>query len=142
MSDASAACVEIRFPGNARFLPAIRDLIREMLEAEDEKPLIEDIPKILLAVQEACVNAIDHGHRGDVTRPVELTVASHPDRVEIRIRDRGEGFLLPEDLRLAANPTAETGRGLAIMQAVMDEVSVANDGTTTVLSLIKRKGNR
>ena len=116
MSGTSAERVEIRFPGNARYLPAIRELIREMLEAESENSLIDDIPKILLAVQEACVNAIDHGHHGDPTMPVELTVVNHTDRVELRIRDGGPGFRIPEDLGFAANPTAENGRGLAIMR--------------------------
>ncbi len=141
MSDATAERVQIRFPGNARYLPAIRALVREMLTDEAGVPAIEDVPKILLAVQEACVNAIRHGHGGDPSLPVELTVVNGPDQVELRVRDGGEGFHLPEEAPFTEDLTAESGRGLAIIQTVMDEVSVDQDADSTVLSLVKRKGD-
>ena len=115
----------------------IADGITEFIGFEDV-----DRDAVAISVIEACTNAIQHGHRGDATRPVELTVVNHADRVELRIRDDGEGFDIPEELPRFTNPTAECGRGLAIIQAVMDEVSVATDGATTVLSLVKRKGTR
>ena len=140
MSEATAERVEIRFPGNARYLPAIRALVREMLTDEAGAPAIEDVPKILLAVQEACVNAIRHGHRGDASLPVELTVFNGPDRVELRVGDGGEGFRLPDETPFTEDLTAESGRGLAIIQTVMDEVTVDHEADSTVLSLVKRKG--
>jgi len=140
VSETTAERVLIRFPGNARYLPAIRALVREMLTDEAGAPAIEGVPKILLAVQEACVNAIRHGHGGDPSLPVELTVVNGPDRVELRVRDGGDGFRLPEDEPFTEDLTAESGRGLAIIQTVMDEVSVDQDADSTVLSLVKRKG--
>ena len=63
-----------------------------------------------------------------------------PDRVELRVRDGGDGFRLPDESPLAEDLTAESGRGLAIIRAVMDEVSVDSAAGSTVLSLVKRKG--
>ncbi len=140
MSEATAERVEIRFPGNARYLPAIRALVHEMLTDEKGEPEIDDLHKILLAIQEACVNAIRHGHGGDPSLPVELTVVNWSDRLELRVRDGGEGFRLPDDVPFAEDPTSETGRGLAIIRTVMDEVSVDQSSDCTVLSLVKRKG--
>ena len=89
-----------------------------------------------LAVREAVANAIKHGNRLDASKPVDVTVELGEDEVEIRVRDRGEGFdpdavkdpLAPE------NKFRADGRGILYMNRSMDEVrySFHPEGGTVV----------
>jgi serine/threonine-protein kinase RsbW len=134
--------VEVTFPGRSRYLPVIRDLVREALREDGAEPSPADIREILLAVQEGCVNAVRHGHEGDVSRPVTLRIENRSDRIELQIRDGGPGFRIPETVPAKTDVTQESGRGLAIMTAVMDEVAVERREGETVVRLVRRKGER
>jgi serine/threonine-protein kinase RsbW len=127
--------LDIRVPGRFRYLPAVREMVRLALTREGQ----HDVDDILLAVQEACVNAVRHGHGGECDRPIHLSLRVDRERVELTVSDGGEGFELPVAIEDALSPTAESGRGLAIIQAIMDEVSVHRADGTTTLSLVKRR---
>lgn len=76
------------------------------------------VSDILLAVTEACANAVRHG--GPDNR-YEVEVAIGDGRCDVRIIDRGQGFArVPEQYPPA---DIENGRGILIMQAVVDEIS-------------------
>jgi serine/threonine-protein kinase RsbW len=53
---------------------------------EDEQQRIE------MAVHESMINAIWHGNKNDSSKSVWLQFKIHRDRLEIRIRDQGNGF--------------------------------------------------
>ena len=80
----------------------------------------------LLALSEACNNAIEHGYRN---RPGTISIAlNHDDAsLEIRVADNGEW----RDPR----PDSSRGRGMLIMRSLMDETDVlsSEDGTEVVL---------
>lgn len=86
------------------------------------KPLITDI---VLAVSEACTNSVEHAYRDQ--EPGELTVTAQIDGAEIlaRVVDRGSWKPAP------AAPRTR-GRGLTVMRAVAERVSVEGTlaGTT------------
>ena len=71
-----------------------------------------------LALEEAIVNAIRHGNRGDPSRRVRVRFQVGPERVLAEVEDEGRGFY-PE---LVPDPTApenrdkECGRGLLLMR--------------------------
>ncbi|ACZ91607.1 anti-sigma F factor [Streptosporangium roseum] len=76
------------------------------------------VSDILLAVTEACANAVRHG--GPANR-YEVEAAIGYGRCDVRIIDRGHGLLrVPEHYPPA---DTENGRGILIMQAVVDEIS-------------------
>ncbi len=141
MIGTSTDSARIRFPGLPRYLPAVRAFVREVLE-NGEFGHVDDVPGILLAVQEACVNAVRHGHAGDANRAIELTVRDSASEVEIRVLDGGPGFVIPRMTEDGSDETREGGRGLGIMQAVMDSVAVTRIPETevTVVQLVKLKG--
>lgn len=80
----------------------------------------------LLALSEACNNAIEHGYRN---RPGSISIALHHDdaSLEIRVTDTGE-WREPKS-------TSSRGRGMLIMRSLMDEADVVStqDGTEVVL---------
>ena len=87
--------------------------------------------EIELALQEALANAIRHGCQGDTTKSVRCCVTCQEDgEVRIVVRDPGRGF----DVMGVANPLdgdnllKENGRGIFLMNQLMDEVRFADDG--------------
>jgi serine/threonine-protein kinase RsbW len=74
---------------------------------------------VRLALEEAIVNAIKHGHRGDPTKRVRVRYQVSPNRVLAEVRDEGAGF----DPRRVPDPLAPenldrpSGRGLLLMRS-------------------------
>jgi serine/threonine-protein kinase RsbW len=71
-----------------------------------------------LAMEEAIVNAIRHGNRGDPSRRVLVRFQVEPDQVLAEIEDEGEGFdpTHVPDPRAAENWERASGRGLLLMR--------------------------
>ncbi len=87
---------------------------------------------VRLSLEEALVNAFQHGHRGlPAETALEVTYAVGPERVDISIKDQGPGFVPVA----VPDPTAEenldlpSGRGLMLMRAFMSSVDFAEGGT-------------
>lgn len=86
-----------------------------------------------LAVVEALTNIIRHGAPGSI----DLVMRHGPDGVEVVLSD--DGPAPPADLFTAArapqDPLAESGRGLGLILACADGVTLTRDGARNVLSL-------
>ena len=102
---------------------------------EDEQHRIE------MAVHESMINAIWHGNKNDSSKSVWLQFKIHPDRLEIRIRDQGNGFdprQIPDPLE-SDNLLNVSGRGIFLIRAFMDELRVENlNGSGTEVTMVKR----
>lgn len=94
-----------------------------------------------LSVRESVINAIKHGNRLSVDKPVDIKFTLEGASMTVHVRDRGEGFdptelpdpLDPENL---LNPN---GRGIFYMRTFMDEVEYSNHPQGgTVVRMIKR----
>jgi stage II sporulation protein AB (anti-sigma F factor) len=80
------------------------------------------------AVNEAVTNAIRHG-RPDEHGHIHLSVLAEDDRLTLAVRDYGT-FVASVVTGL---PTAESGRGFALMARMMDAVQLCvSPGSTTV----------
>jgi serine phosphatase RsbU (regulator of sigma subunit)/anti-sigma regulatory factor (Ser/Thr protein kinase) len=75
-----------------------------------------------LALVEACNNAVQYTPPENRSLPIEISVFCHAGAVEIHVTDRTNGFDWPTGIALPA-PDEEHGRGLFIIQSVMDQVS-------------------
>lgn len=79
-----------------------------------------------LAIREAMVNAVAHGNQYSAEKQVRLILETRADAIKATIIDQGEGF----DLNRVPDPTQgenllrDSGRGLLLMQAFVDEFSV------------------
>jgi len=84
-----------------------------------------------LAIDEAVSNAIIHGNRRDVRKRVEIEGTIDGGLLRIRVRDQGEGFQPEQRRHDPADPQAlmaSSGRGLFLIESVMDEVRFTEDG--------------
>lgn len=86
----------------------------------------DDLHRLGMAVRESMVNAVVHGNRYNARKKVHVCVTRGPDRLTVVITDEGDGF----DPKAVPNPLAEenllrqSGRGLLMMQAFVDEFEV------------------
>jgi anti-sigma regulatory factor (Ser/Thr protein kinase) len=103
----------------------VLQIAREMKCADGNEYHLE------LALREALANAIIHGCNNDPTKKVECcVVCTEASDVMIVVRDPGEGFSpqsVPSPLA-AENLHSDHGRGIYLINQLMDEVSFARNG--------------
>ena len=96
----------------------------------------KDIWGCELAFVEGCNNAIQHNSRRSPGDSIQVEILCGPDEIELRISDRTPGFDWPAQVDLPPQEE-ESGRGLFIMNAVMDHVHYVRNGTSNCLVLKK-----
>jgi serine/threonine-protein kinase RsbW len=114
----------------------------EILKAAEHAGFEEDdLHQIGMAVRECMVNAVVHGNRYNRNKKVRVKVSVATDRLSISIIDQGEGFEVQEvpDPLHDNNLLRHSGRGLFLMGAFMDDVSVHKaDPVGTEVVLVKK----
>ena len=86
----------------------------------------DDQYKIGLAVHEGVMNAFQYGNQQRRERKIHLTFELHEDKLVIHVIDQGAGFRIEDipDPREDENVLGDSGRGVLLMKAFMDEVDV------------------
>lgn len=118
-------------PSQPRSASLARAFVREQAQGAGFAP--DDVAEIEVAVGEAVTNAILYGTAGTTSCPpaIALIVGLTGSTMWIEVRDSGPGF--DHAARSAAvrvdDPDALGGRGLHIMEALMDRVHLHHDGT-------------
>ena len=111
----------------------IMQLVRQMHCAGGKEDAIE------LALNEALANAVVHGAKSDPTQLIECDVACDEARgMVIVVRDPGKGFdpaSIPSPV-IGENIYANQGRGIYLINQLMDEVQFHKNGTE--IHMIKR----
>ena len=107
------------------------EFARSMPFTEDE---LEDIK---LAVGEASANAVRHGAAAPPCK-VGVRMERRARCLKISITDRGCGFDPASVRPLAPDSLDETGRGIAIMRALVDKVRFRFNHPGTRVELTKR----
>lgn len=115
--------LDISFPADPNRLAGARGTVGQWLERCGVSPVVAQ--DVLLAVNEACTNAVEHGCRGDSAGDVTVRAETTAARIRIVVTDRGS-WKEP-----SARPDSARGRGIVLMRAVMDRVEIVRgpDGT-------------
>lgn len=117
-------------PGNRESVTPVVDRIMSVVRDVGCASGKED--QVELSVQEALANAVVHGCGGDPLRSVQVSVGCDEDRgMIIMIRDPGTGFEpaeVPSPL-IGENLYASHGRGIYLINQLMDEVRYEKGGT-------------
>lgn len=132
---------EMTIPADPSAIPTITDGVAQVLHAQHWAE--GDIIAVELALQEAVANAIRHGCRNDRTQHVQCCVTLD-DRGEILVvvRDPGGGFdpvAVPDPLA-PANQLKPSGRGIFLINNLMDEVGFAAGGSEVQMRKKKAAG--
>ena len=86
----------------------------------------DDQFKIGLAVHECVMNAFKYGNEQQRGKKIHLVFELDHEKLVIHVTDQGTGFCLADvpDPREDENMFADSGRGLLLMKAFMDEFDV------------------
>ncbi|WP_428966011.1 SpoIIE family protein phosphatase [Micromonospora fluostatini] len=87
---------------------------------------------VLVAAGEACANAIEHGHRDSPGGRIRLRATATADGLRLSVTDSGRWK--------APQPGEDThrGRGLVLMRALMDSITVTSGATGTTIDMQAR----
>jgi anti-sigma regulatory factor (Ser/Thr protein kinase) len=70
---------------------------------------------------------------------VEILYELHADRLVVEVTDEGEGFDPPHDASALADDLSEGGLGIAIIQALADDLEIGpREGGGSRLRFVKR----
>jgi serine phosphatase RsbU (regulator of sigma subunit)/anti-sigma regulatory factor (Ser/Thr protein kinase) len=91
-----------------------------------------------LALVEACNNAIKYAPKSARAQSVEVEAMCHDGELELRVTDHTLGFDWPERVELPA-PESESGRGLFLIQSLMDSAHYLRGKGENILILRKAR---
>ena len=99
-----------------------------------------DIDNIVIAITEAISNAILHANKEDDSKKVTIEVISKNNSMITKVTDEGPGFdpgeidnpLLPDNL------LKESGRGIFILNSLLDSVDYSFSDKGTEVTLVKK----
>jgi serine/threonine-protein kinase RsbW len=112
--------LKLSVPVNARYVTTVRLAVSSM--ANQAGFDIEAIEDIKVAVSEACNNIIEHGGLGELA--YHVTCAIDPDNLEISVEDDGVGYDTATYEEPDLSDPKESGLGVFIIRALMDDVEV------------------
>jgi serine/threonine-protein kinase RsbW len=98
--------------------------------------------QVSMSVIEAGTNAIQHGHKKDASKQVDIEFRLLPEQLEIIVNDQGAGFDLGAvngDVTSPEHLFDARGRGIFIMRSCMDQVDFSFTGHGTQVRLVKRR---
>jgi serine/threonine-protein kinase RsbW len=90
------------------------------------RPLPQEVlGDLKLALTEACTNSVRHAY-GDGEGTVQIVYELYPNKLVVEVADDGEGFEPPAERGglLEEHELSEGGLGIAIIQAVADELEI------------------
>lgn len=129
--------LQLTLPRDARYVGVLRRVAASLLRGLDVP--VESVDDVAVALSEACGNVIRHAEGTD-EYGVRLSVDA--DRCSIEVCDLGPGFAeetMAEDAAsLDEVAAAEDGRGLPLLQALMDDLEFVREEDTTTVRLIKQ----
>jgi anti-sigma regulatory factor (Ser/Thr protein kinase) len=128
----------LSIPSHPRYLRVVREFLTSLLAELGFNR--QDRMGMVLAVNEAYANVIEHCYQGDVTQRVDFTVVIEPEVVTIEMRDYGTQSdpecIAPRDLQ----DVRPGGLGTHFMRSIMDHITYdLSSGTGTVLRMSKRR---
>lgn len=136
--------MKLTVPADPQYVSYARSAVGKVLEQVKMEPAAAE--DMLLAVGEACNNAVLYtaSHAGQSLSIICRALKSTPRTnaaMQVDIRNRGNGFTHKIDPSSFDMPAAELmgdhGRGLPLMNMLVDDVQFLNEGGDTLVRLTK-----
>jgi serine/threonine-protein kinase RsbW len=125
--------MKTKIENDSHLLKEVSNVLIDDLKARGvDEDIIFDI---YVGFEEALRNAMIHGNKSASDKKVAVETEIEGNKVTIMVEDEGEGFD-PESLpdpTLDENLLKESGRGVYLINHLMDEVRYENDGRRVVM---------
>lgn len=128
-------------PCSKEYLCEVRSFVRRNLAQANISET--ELNQVVLAVDEACANAIIHGNACDPSREIALSMEVDNSQINVEISDVGSfrpnettwaNFSMAEHVRRQS----KGGLGRLLMHRIMDSVNYYRRGQTNVCALSKQ----
>ena len=129
--------MEIRFPAKAERLTLVRALVKRAAQTVGCNDSLGE--QLVIAVNEACMNVIQHAYRGYDTGEIVLEIYHAGSQIRFRLVD----FAAPIDLDKVKSRALEDirpgGLGVHFISEIMDEFKIGHleDGNGNYLEMKK-----
>ncbi len=124
----------LRIPSQREWVAPV---IRHLCQRLDTMGYPDEVVRSVfpLVVDEAVTNAMEHGHGWNSDLVVEVEATLSPQGFRIVVQDQGPGFRreLVRDPLVDENLSREGGRGLFLMESLVDEVRYEDRGRRVIL---------
>jgi serine/threonine-protein kinase RsbW len=135
-----AQAIRLTIPAKPEYITLGRLALTGIARLRAEPVPAEVLGDLKLALTEACTNSVRHAYGGGVGL-VHIVYELHSDRLVVEVSDSGEGFERPAGraAELATDELAEGGLGIAIIEALSDELEIGEgDEGGSRLRFVKR----
>ncbi|MEA3346839.1 MAG: ATP-binding protein [Candidatus Auribacterota bacterium] len=130
----------LKVKSDDKYLKLIRAVIREVAVIAEFPH--KDINDIVLAVDEACANIIEHTYGGDKTKDIFVKLSLRDGGIEILLRDYGKKLDPVKLWGRKLDDIKPRGLGIYLMKKVMDSVIYSLDNEDgNELVMVKRLKN-
>ena len=126
--------LETAYPPRRAAAAQMRRTLRAYLsgQALDAKAVFD----VVLAADEAFINAV--GHAGAVGDAIRVSASVSKSEVSVEVQDGGAGFTyLRSHQRSIPDVRRPDGRGVFLIESLMDEVSVSSGARGTVVRMVR-----
>jgi sigma-B regulation protein RsbU (phosphoserine phosphatase) len=130
--------VELRIPALAKRLCLVRAVVKRA--AEESGFGAELAERLVVAVNEACMNVIEHAYKRDESGEIRLEILNNGSELQFRLTDRAAPIDLarvePRDL----NDIRPGGLGVHFIREIMDECRMGHlaGGAGNFLEMTKK----
>ncbi|MEG0384646.1 MAG: anti-sigma B factor RsbW [Solibacillus sp.] len=130
--------IEIRVPAKSQYVSVIRLMISGLAVRVGFS--YDEIEDLKIATSEAVTNVVHHAYKESDEGEVVVGCALFEDKIEIMVSDYGVSFNF-EEIKSKVGPyheednvelLREGGLGIYLMETLMDEVKMNNEGGVTV----------
>lgn len=126
----------ITISSHPMYLGIVRVFLEKLLKLMDLPTyMIEDLKS---AVDEACSNVIKYAYKNDYQKPIKVTFACDPEKIEVVVEDRG---LEPADKDFKGRDLSDIrpgGLGMHFIKKAFDEVKFKRIRGVNKLTLLRR----
>ena len=128
--------IEIEMPSDVRYLDGVLSYLIERVTKFGV--VLPGASNIIVALDEALVNAIKHGNKNDASKTVRVRADISTREARFTISDEGPGFNVRKipDPRHPANLLKPSGRGVMLIRHIMDDVKYNESGNE--VTMVKR----
>ena len=132
---------KIRFPARPYQLKQVRFIVHNAMRNTDLPPI--DIDRVVLAVNEACMNIIQHGYKQNETGEIILEIFKNSEEIVFRLTD----FAPPVDkCSIKGRDLKDVrpgGLGVHFICESMDDIKYLHlpEGTGNILEMTKKFSN-
>jgi serine/threonine-protein kinase RsbW len=142
MNGLKTPTVEVRLPSRLGFEKVAMSTaaaVAKLMGFREDR--VEDLKT---AVAEACINAIEHGNRGNEKLSVGVVLSAGEDQLEVKVIDDGKGMktqpVKPDIDRKMHGEEDPRGMGMFLIQALVDEAEwvVGANGRSSYVRLVIR----